>query len=811
MVFARTAERQHHVRSRRRRAAAIALILTSWLSLFAAPARAQGPGQKPLAPGTLPAESFTGSMLLGTDLKRFQQWWNKPISPIQASWKAAINAAADAKTDFPEVTNAQQSAQLASIAQARALRWALARKPDDFAAAVAILRTAVVVNPSELSRPEIVVNFLIAYDLLRDGELKPEDKQAIEPRLQTMADAIGQLRMHQQVNNLLAKRAATRAFAGLVLRNQTLLDSGLTDLSNSWNANTLDDGWYTDSPVYYLNYTLPHLIPFAVAYKNASGVDLAPRLARFFDMSLALRMPDGRAPNIGDGLNAPPALHLFTRLIDPARRSAALWHLASLPSYDWASSNLANNDRTCVDNFLFTDFTAAPLPPSISPTFISHSAGGSHVAVFRRDWTAGSDYLLLNPGIDGQRINGSIVHPGHGHNDTGEVVLFAKGQLIFTAPGYNRADLSKWPAKNFNPGNAINHNVVLIDGDMPDGASKRPETVANPVRLDSVERGAFKGACDFSLIEFSSSNASLQRAAAFPNEDYFVIADWLGSNGPRTYMHQLIGRGALTRLAGDTGTVLAAKWEVGKAQATATVLSGSYMSSVFDSTWSHDTLNVFDTTQRMRCSIRSPRGGYLTVIDTDAAGVSPRLKITNLSQADFSAAQVADAKAGWTDTIYSQPRWTDADNPAPLHTVSDLSTDAAFAYVRTTGAPVTSWFVGEGRQLIFNKLSLLKSTTPITASFTVDKSTLRATVSPEGLSDETRLSFPALGKIVSATLGDQPIPAEKLAAGVPVTGQGGLLVVEFAAAPSLAPKATTQPATQPATQPDPAKVEAKQP
>ncbi|HJP01602.1 MAG TPA: heparinase II/III family protein [Planctomycetota bacterium] len=562
--------------------------------------------------GILPPADPTESLLLGEDLTAFRASWLVPVTEQQRIWRDDTVARAGQATSGgvpPDFTTAVIDA---SIAQAAALRWAMGDDAGDLAKAIDVLLVLEVPWGTQITRTEVMTSYLCAYDYVRGAdpvELPQAVRDLIEGRLLSQAES---LTTGFTASNARAKVGATRALAGVLLRDQTLLDRGLGDLQAHFDYSTTDDGWFTDSQGHYLNYTLSHLAPFLRAYERGSGVDLYPNLAPYAEMSIGLRMPGGRVPNVSNGTNTPVAVHLFSQTPDPQTAGRLMWNLTDgVPAaYVWTTTNVLNNDWHYTSFFGLTDF--ANVPPAAPPVWTSFFARGqSKVTVLRRDWSEGSDWLCLSPGIDSPA--GLLGIPAfHSHNDTLELLVCAKGEYLLVAPGYARDDLSNSPP-GFTPRRADWHNVLLVDGDVGAGEQGRK---MRPGDFDYAPPvfGAVGGSASATLsTHYRSTDVS--RSVSFPGNDHFVVRDTLNSSSVHEYGLNLVGRGTLTILV-ETPELIRVRWAVNGHRATVTVTASEPLRLETASLWMHDTYNVFEPTQRMTAILDGADAQFLTVITT---------------------------------------------------------------------------------------------------------------------------------------------------------------------------------------------------
>ncbi|MBL9125208.1 MAG: heparinase II/III family protein, partial [Planctomycetaceae bacterium] len=611
--------------------------------------------------GVLPAGPLEHSLILGDNLATLQAQWANPVNAYQQYWVNTIAGRANQSPSSGAPATFAAAALDSSIAQSAGLRYAMTGSTADLNKAVAALVNAALPARNSddfITHPELLTSYLSAYDYIRaapGADLSAATRGLIESRLLGLAQNLSY--GNNTASNALGKIGATKALAGELLGNQTLLNAGLANLQTHYNYSTTDDGWFTDSQGLYLEYTLRHLALFARAYEQGSGVDLYAQIQPLLEMSIALRKPDGTVPGVSNGLNWPLALNLFSNTPDSALAGQTIWNLEALPVTAFNNTNIENNDYSYSTFFALTNFDAAPAAPTQSPTYLA--TGQSHVAVFRQDWSPTSDYLLLSAGVDSpfQTIPsvGLLVPAFHSSNDTAEVLVASQGTYILVGAGYDRNDLSNYPA-GFQAKAPNNHNVILVDGSLGrtnEGRTMRPERFVSSDRLDSTERGGFHGVGDFSTLSMEYGGAQVARSIGFANEDYFVVADRMQAPASHAYGFNLIGRGTQTVLT-NSPDLIEVKWEFEGQQVIEHLVSTHALSLATSSTYLHDQFNEFEVTQRMTATISAANAGFLSVIETGPAGSPARLAVTNLSTVEFAALRAVNASENYVDVILAQ-------------------------------------------------------------------------------------------------------------------------------------------------------------
>ncbi|KAA3604283.1 MAG: hypothetical protein DWQ01_22655 [Planctomycetota bacterium] len=701
--------------------------------------------------GVLPPVTPTESLLLGDDLSVFQADWQQPRNSLQTTWRNAADTRASQSPSGTVPLDFSQAALDASIAQATALRWAMTGNLLDLQKAVDILLLAALPWGTSITRPEVLTQYLCAYDFLRGAsftDLPQSTRDQLESRL------LGEARSLSSGNtdsNAKAKIGATRAMAGILLMDQALLDQGLQDLQNHLQYSTTDDGWFTDSPGHYLNYTLSHLGPFLRMYHQGSGVDLYPDFQPYVEMSLRLRRPDGRIPNLSNGLNSPVGLHLFSQSTVSGAAENILWQLFEGPPWGplWTSTNLENNDGSYSRFFALTDFQTAPQSPSISPTVLA--SGQSGISVFRQSWQADSDWLLLSPGIDSPA--GFLGIPAfHSHNDTLEILVASAGVPLLVAPGYHRDDLSQSPP-GFDPQRADWHNVLLVDGDLgllEKGRRMRPGDFQTGPGLDAQEQGGFRGAVDFRQVETNYGGVHVSRRILFPMERYFIAAD-LGLDfnaNQHEFAVNWVGRGQFTAIQ-ETPDHWIGEW-LDQGQGLRVQTLGLHPLQFFHGDLHmHDTFNSFEATHRVKAASQGSAGAFLSFFEPFNG--QAELSVQGLISAPGSlAAEIRSANEDWTDVLLFQ-------GIAEANEAGNLASDGKVAWIREDQGEILHGFLSEGRQLAYQGELLFSADAELTISAQWLPQSWSATLAAEGIQAGTELRFYTFTGIQQARLNGQDL------------------------------------------------------
>jgi hypothetical protein len=783
-------------------------------------------------PGTLTAP--TASILLNpTDLPALQTWWTTPASGYQTTIKNSVNATANASLSLAAPSTLAQTTTQASIAQAKALRWLLTGNGNtasqDFLDVKNVLTNyaAIGSGSSGITAPLASKGYLVAYDFINAG-LTASQRSAILTRLNTnVANKWGS---PQNNNNQYFINYGVRGLYALLSGNKTNLNSALSNLHSAYNANTTDDGFMTDGDR-YLDYSLGTMAPFLNAYKNASndatGIaqyqNAAAQQARY---ALGVRLPNGLSPSFHNSDNTAYVVQELSRMVtDPSLKAATVWYANQLNGFKWNGDSVALNNQSGMTDLLWTvDATATATAPNWSPTYFSGGQGG--ISVFKNDWGTNSNYLATTAGIDNPN--------SFAQNDTGAITLAANGTQVLVEPGYaryNGVNFFGWwiggdsampntPAHSGGTNNldttpAIEHNVLLArdHGTTPWGIGNNGDAESNTNtditvtnRLDSAERGNFKGVADFSTLKAdytgggAGANVQERRSTAMMNESatdrgYFVMADAFRSTNStnKDFALNLIGKStaANTQIMADTAHYKELRWSVNSylgtysqttdpsipqnyatrypynqtadGQVIAHIISSGTMDSVAqDSSWMVENWGVFIQTQRLRVSMsNTSHGAFLTLFETGPANAASQWTVTPITGTDYAAAKVVNTNAGWNDWHLAQTNNTDVHTTGAAALVSidsgALESDAQYAYLRRTGSgmDLDSAMISRGTTLSSDGQTLFTFSNPVTASFLFSDMAdgdLLGTLSMDDYTDNTLLTLGNLpGDITAVT------------------------------------------------------------
>jgi len=220
----------------------------------------------------------------------------------------------------------------------------------------------------------------------------------------------------------------------------------------------LDDGVYFEQSTCYQRYTVEiymHFLILASRCGRPVPEEVAARIRKAIDFLLALALPGGRVPSVGDG-DGGWLLPLHRR--DPDDMRATFSTAAALfrrPDYAWAAGGLAPETQWLLGTSGAAAFRAlAPAPPEDS----SHGLFGTGgYVVMRSGWEPGDHQIIFDVGP-----LGPPAAAGHAHADLLSVqcAMFGEPCVVDSGTFLYATDRS-W--RDAFRGTAA-HSTVMVDG-----------------------------------------------------------------------------------------------------------------------------------------------------------------------------------------------------------------------------------------------------------------------------------------------------------------------------------------------------------
>lgn len=413
-------------------------------------------------------------------------------------------------------------------------------------------------------RSKELIDYLIAYDLLRGADQTSAALAASQARLQEFAGNLYRqsttpflgISFYGSIkNNHTLMTAAALGMAAVVLNEASSTDrtqqptswagAGLYHIDNVlWRdaqrqSDSTQVAGYAEGP-YYCKYALLNCLPlframgnflpdgrqpytFGTSTRAIRNPYFDPKYTRLYDWLTAIMLPDGRLPALADSYvdMAMPELALTgqARYVRPL----ALRNLTGSPL----------NSLTAQLRDVTVDMRAAYLAAALDPTPPSYPALTVLPASGNLIFRSGSDSLATYLHLSGRGGLAQANAGGHSQGDASSFLLHAHGQLLALDPGYlsynRRAEV----------GQATNHNLVLVDGAGPaigsaGVASPATSTVQQPLQTSQLTYGE---------VQTAYQGTSIVRKTLFIRNSYYLLADEVRAAAPHTYTWQLHGYG----------------------------------------------------------------------------------------------------------------------------------------------------------------------------------------------------------------------------------------------------------------------------
>jgi hypothetical protein len=413
-------------------------------------------------------------------------------------------------------------------------------------------------------RSKELIDYLIAYDLLRGAGESAASLQASQLKLQAFAGnlyrqattpLLGFTFFSTIKNNHTLMTSAALGMAAVVLNDVSSSDAnqqptnwagaGLYNIDNVlWRdaqrqSDSTQVAGYAEGP-YYAKYALLNCLPyfralgnflpdgtqpytFAGSTRRLRNPYFDPKYSRLYDWLTAIMLPDGRLPALEDSYvdMGMPELALTGRpeYVKPM-------YFSKLSGTNMASALAQLRDAT-------VDMRAAWLAAAVLPTPPRQPAltvlPGSGNLVFRSGSDSAATYLHLYGRGGLAQANAG----GHSQGDASSFILHAQGQLLALDPGYLSYD------RRSEVGQASHHNLVLVDGAGP--ALGTPGA-ASPAQA-TVSAAFLTPQLSYGQVMTTYQGARIVRKALFVRNAYFLLADAVSAATPHTYTWQLHGYG----------------------------------------------------------------------------------------------------------------------------------------------------------------------------------------------------------------------------------------------------------------------------
>jgi len=415
-------------------------------------------------------------------------------------------------------------------------------------------------------RSKELINYLVAYDLLRGQELAVGSLQSARDSLieftahlfhrakATYTVFIWQFKFFEfQFNNHSIMTASALGLAAIVLNDhestdpdyqpQNWIDAGLFNLDNTlWR----EDGaykrvsqpdtlaGYAEGPAYF-EYAFENAFPFIRACWNFlpdssyamifGGVtrDIRnpwydPSYANLYEWMNRIRMPDGSCTAIHDS---------------PIGFGTSITALSGNSRFNIPNANYPPTDAMWRTQYIATNVSQGAFSDTL---FRSLPEAGS--LVFRSSNDPDAVYIHFI-GKHGIPLSGAKAHH---QGDAGSFSLMANGELLAVDPGYPGYQ------ESYAVNTASNHNLVLVNGFGP--LPPVGEMVSIETNTSWIEHGFDTPQLDYGEIRTAYFGADIVRKNLFIRDRYFILADFLSSANTNTYTYQLQGNGLFGGISG---------------------------------------------------------------------------------------------------------------------------------------------------------------------------------------------------------------------------------------------------------------------
>lgn len=490
------------------------------------------------------------------------------------------------------------------------------------------------------------------------------------------------------------------------------------------------DGIYREGSQYYI-YSHINFVPFLYHYKNVSGVDLFEVFKPAFIWEFHVANNNGWMPNIEDSYLRHNFLHMVasqymddTDGASPLHESAKWgnlfqWRYFTTNKEPWGgefgnNTGASNDDTMDLDKYLTYDPSIKPVAPTGSGTKFFLEGGQT---IFRNNWNfedPDSRYLLFH---------GVAEADNHNQFDHLSFIIHAENQMMASDSGYSRSAYGDQIRRTWYRVPEA-HNTVTLNGNWPVDMAQN-ETPESRYSIDTEffdfqEKSArfientndtSKGESPLLFPPDSESLGYITRAIAFPDQQYFVVADQLrtrdGSEADFSiYLHG--GKGQMSGQGNFRQWIYGADQYGSPAKFAAWFLTdqAQYRDHEGEVSYIKDD---YSTHGYVEAAVRGNAVNALQIlVPLSITDALPNVR--DLSDPDRAGGTVE--MDGYLDTYMVQQQY------GPLVTVDAMQSDGTFAYVRQNG-PVKQFAVREGKLLSYQDKTWFTSSAPVTATFNV--------------------------------------------------------------------------------------------
>jgi hypothetical protein len=684
----------------------------------------------------------------------------------RASWAASLESAAtaimadDIDWDASTVPKHTQAAYARQLAAAYVFRPEAVDR-DAFGRAAAASLTALPggsykdLFPGDLEISEAAADWATAYDLLAGSgfdfawDSNTERDARIRSRLATLrkylatnwsnffSPSIGRdflsaaFTDKDRVDNHQVKRYAALVLVALAIRDEsgseTDLDTGISRLLTCLDTMTVPgDGGWAEGFNYQLYSSIEYL-PALIALEHAGELALIdlPELTAAHLLIPRVLMPDGFSPPIDE--NEAILYHTAGLLysVYPDLTDRDLFH------WMWTLSGSPVQSPMLPDYLALFDDTP---PAAVSPEALDMPRGAvypeSGVTRFRGSWDSDTVWALMLSEHGDARKNGQA----HENPDPNTVIMHAFGELMLLDSGYGG-----WSERE-NTRYAGNHNLVLVDGAGPEGATQGGAFNywdANGADA-TVTDWAVSDRLDYARSQTLYLNTWFSRTLVFCDRRYAIVYDKILAPENHDYTLLWHGNGGGTSGGTFTGLPGGGLWSRGAANVRA------YITASEDLTFTTDIMShaVYSRTPMLTHTVLKA-----TLSGSDEQFVS----LLHPTRANEDGPLIEDAAVtggrgiSFTDshgTMQATSWGCFRTGPEDMSITADsglVTTNAEFCHVtQTNDMSWPRWFVLDGTGLEATGTMLLDASAPVTI----------------GLAESDEPPYPLTG-FVSGTVGTE--------------------------------------------------------
>jgi len=400
-------------------------------------------------------------------------------------------------------------------------------------------------------------------------------------------------------------------------------------------------GGWVEGPGYH-QYSMRQYIPAFVAMKNLEILDInsIPELVQTHLWLPKIVMPDGYAPSYDDN---EAAIIYWTGLLYSLHDG--------IPERDmlhwmWDTGGRKMNNALLPEYISQFDDTPPvytnPVDFGWEPTGFYP---GSGFARFRSSWDNDAVYMLFLTEHGEAREDGQA----HEHPDPNSFNLHAYGDMLLLDSGYG--GWTEHDATRFAP----NHNLILVNGEGPDGASK-PLLYWEANGADAYLTKYFTSeSIDYAVSNTAYNGADFTRTVVFPEHRYFLVFDTMSSEAEKIFTLLLHGNGGGTSGGSFSELTNGALWEQENASVRSYTIGSSdmvfdtedMMHAVYSRTpmLSHTVLKASQTGSNERfLSLLYPERKEISMPEITSAGVTngKGLRIVGGDTTDYAAMHLSE-------------------------------------------------------------------------------------------------------------------------------------------------------------------------